>query len=167
MSLRKAIDFLGKILSRLIPVVGNIGAGIIVVMMLLTVTDVVGRRFFSKPILGAYELSEFMLVIVVFFAIACCEFMRGHITIDLVVSRLRQRTQYVIRSIMYVFSLVTCVLLTWRLVVDGTGQVGGTLSGILDVPVFPFIYLAALGSAFLSLAILTNLLQFIAEALRK
>jgi TRAP-type C4-dicarboxylate transport system permease small subunit len=167
MSLRKAIEFIGKILSPVMPVFSNIGAYIIIVMMLLTVVDVVGRRFFNKPVPGSYELSEFMLVIVVFLAIAYCEFTRGHVTIDLVVSRFRKRTQNIINSTMYILTLVAFVLLTWRLFVDAAGQVGGTISGILRIPVFPFIYIAALGCAFLSLVVLMHLLQFILEALRK
>jgi len=34
-----------KGLSPLMPVVGNIGSGVIALMMLLTVGDIVGRRF--------------------------------------------------------------------------------------------------------------------------
>ena len=112
MWLKKAANFVERGLSPLTRVVGNIGAGIIAVMMLLTVTDVVGRRVFNQSVSGAYELSELMLIIVVFFSMVHCQFLKGHITIDLVVTRLRPRTQHIIDSIMYVFFLVTLCLLT-------------------------------------------------------
>ncbi|MCP4109042.1 MAG: TRAP transporter small permease, partial [Desulfobacteraceae bacterium] len=40
-----------------------IGMGWVLVMMLLTTFDIAGRYFFSKPIPGTIELSEFMLAI--------------------------------------------------------------------------------------------------------
>ena len=168
MLLKKAANFIDRGLSPLIPVVGNIGAGIIAVMMLLTVSDVVGRRFFNQPVHGAYELSEYMLVIVAFFSIAYCQFLRGHIRIELVVSRLRQKSQDVINGIMYVFFLATFCLLAWRLCLYAMEDwQSGLVSGVLEVPTFPFIFVAALGCALLSLVVLMHLLLFLAEALKK
>lgn len=167
MDLTKVANVIERGLSPVISVVNNIGVGVIVVMMLLTVANVVGRRFFNQPIFGAYGLSEFMLVIVVFFTIAHCELLRGHITIGLVVSRLRQRTQDVIDSTMYLFFLVTFCLLTWRLCLYAVGEWHGSLSGVLEVPIYPFIWVAALGCALLSLVVLTHLLLFLAGVLRK
>lgn len=167
MRLSKATDFIGRVLSPLVSAVGKIGAGIIAVMMLLTVVDVVGRRFFNHPVAGAYELSGFMMVIVVFFSMAGCQLLKGHITIDIVVSKLRQRTQNIIDSLMYVFFLMMFGVLTWRLCIYAIQETGGTISGTLAIPVFPFIYLAALGSALLSLVVLMHLLLFLAGALKK
>jgi len=166
--LGKAANFIGRGLSPLTTVVGNIGAGTIAVMMLLTVGDVVARRLFNQPILGAYELSEFMLVIVVFFTMASCESRRGHITIGLLVSGLRQRAQNVIDSVMYVFFLVMFCLFTWRLFLYAMQEWRrGLISAVLGVPIFPFIFVAALGCALLSLVVLMHLLLFLAGALKK
>ena len=167
MSLKKSADFLNKGLSPLNLVIRNIAGTVIIIMMLLTVADITGRRLFNSPIIGVYELSEFMLVIVVFFSLACCEFLKGHVTIELVVSRLGQRTQQVIDIIMYCFFLVTFCVLTWRLYLYGLDEVGGYLSKCLNVPVFPFIFLAAVGSALVSLVVLMNLLTLLAGALKK
>ena len=48
-----------KIMSRIASVT-------LVIMMLLTVTDVFLRKVFSNSILGTVEVTEFLLVIVVF-----------------------------------------------------------------------------------------------------
>lgn len=168
MWIRKAANFIDKGLSPLIPFVGGIGAGIIALMMLLTVGDVAGRRIFNRPVPGAYELGSYMLVIVTFSSIVYCQFLRGHVRIDLVVSRLRQRTQDVINSIMYVFFLVAFCLLTWRLCLYAMGDWrAGIISGVLEVPTFPFIFVAALGCALLSLVVLMHFLLFLAESLKK
>ena len=167
MGLKQVSDFIRRGLSPLILVIRNIAGSVIIMMMLLTVADVVGRRFFNRPILGVYEISNFMLVIVVFFSLACCEFLKGHITIGLVVSKLGQRTQEVIDSIMYFFFLVTFCLLTWRLCLYALGEIDGFLSRSLNIPVFPFVFIAALGSALISLVVLIHFLTFLAGALRK
>lgn len=165
MWLKKTANFIGTGLSPIVTVAGYIGAGVIALMMLLTVADVVGRGFLNKPVLGAYEISEFMLVIVVFISMASCQLLKGHITIDLVVDRLRKRTQNIIDSIMYFLFLIMFCVFTWQLFVYAMEETGGTVSGILDIPVFPFIYIASLGSALVSLVVFMHLIQFLAGAI--
>ncbi len=168
MWLKKAASSMESGLAPLISVIGKIGTSVIALMMLLTVADVVGRRIFNEPVSGAYELSQFMLVIVVFFAIVHCEFTRGHIAIDLVTSRFRQRTQDIIASIMYIFFLVTFALLTRQLIVHAFNVWHNNLvTGTLRLPIFPLVFVAAFGSALLSLVVLIYLLSLIAEALKR
>jgi len=154
-------------LSPLVSTVGYFGSAMIAVMMLLTVADVIARGFFNQSVQGSYELSEFMLVIVVFFSMAGCQLFKGHITIDLVVSRFPQRAKDIIDSIMYVFFLMMLCIVTWQLIDYAIRETGGTISGMLHIPVFPFIYMAALGSALFSLVIFMHLLVFIIGAMKK
>ena len=60
-------------------------------MMVLTVADVLMRYCFRSPLPGASELTELMLVIIVFFALADTHTVRGHVAVDLVVTRLAPR----------------------------------------------------------------------------
>ena len=152
----------------LVTVVGSIGSGIIALMMLVTVADVGGRRLFNQPLSGSMDLSTFMMVIVVFFTMAHCELLRGHITIDLIVSRFRQRSQDVISSIMYLIFLVTFGWMTWQLCLHGIDRwQSNIVSYTLKIPVTPFIFVAAFGCALLSLLVITHLLSFLAGALKK
>lgn len=167
MRLRKVAEVLEGRLSPIIAAANSIGAGAIVVLMLITVANVVGRRFFSHPIPGSVECSEFMLAIMAFFLIAQCELLRGHVTIGVVVSRLRQRAQDVIDSVMYFFFLVTDCLLAWQLCLYAMRELNGQVSVILKVPDYPFIFVAAVGCVLLSLVVLAHFLLFIAGALKK
>ncbi len=167
MWLTKTANVLEKGLSPLITVVGRIGAAFIAVIMLITVVDVIGRRAFGQPIGGAFELSELMLIIVVFGSMASCELLRGHVTIGLVVERFRQRTQGIIDSLMYLLFLVISVLITWRLFVHAIREIGGQLTAVLQVPIYPFVFIAFLGGILLSLVILMHLLQFVIGTLKK
>ncbi len=169
MWLKKAAGLIDRGLSPLVNTVGKIGSGAIVLMMLLSVSDVLGRRIFGQAVLGTYELSEVMLVIVLFFTLGYVEILRRNITIGLVVDRLRPRSQNFIDSLMYVVFLIFFVLLTWQLGLYAVEahQRNNVLSLTLPAPVFPFVILAAFGSALLSLVVLMHLLLFLAGALKK
>ena len=66
------------------------GAGLMA-LLFLTVTDILGRSFFSRPVPGTVELTSMMLVFVVFLAVAHSEDMGDHITIDLIYERVGPR----------------------------------------------------------------------------
>lgn len=60
-----------------------IGAVILMILMLITCVDVVGRYFFNLPIPGAIELTQFALAILVFTAMPVVTWRGGHIVVDL------------------------------------------------------------------------------------
>ena len=114
------------------------------------------------------DLSIFMMVIVVFFSMAQCELMRGHITIDLLVSRFKQKSQDIFNSIAYVIFLVTFGWMTWQLIQYGIDRWHNNIVSLtLKIPIGPFVFVAALGCALLSLLVITHLLSFLAGALKK
>lgn len=168
MWLTRAAKTIGKGLQKVIPSVGNLASVLVTLMMLLTTADIIGRRLFSHPILGSYELSQYLLVVVTFAAITQCEFFKGHIAIDLLVTKMGERYRNAIASVMYLMFFGMSILLTWRLFVDGidTWQ-KAEVSQILKVPKAPFVLLAGLGCALLIWVVLVHLIEYIAGALKK
>ncbi len=55
--------------------------------------DVGGRYLFNKPLLGAVEMSEFLMVFLSFGALALAELRNSHITVDFFVTALPERAQ--------------------------------------------------------------------------
>ena len=53
-------------------------------LMLLTVVAVVMRYVFNAPILGAQDISELSLAVVVFLGIPYCGWTGGHVAVDLI-----------------------------------------------------------------------------------
>jgi TRAP-type transport system small permease protein len=161
--LLKAANSLKQGLTPLTNIMGIIGASIIGLMMLVTVIDVGGRRLFNSPLLGSMDLTTLMMVIVVFFSIAHTELKKGHITIDLIVPKLPVRVQNFIMSIMYFLSLIIFGWMTWRIGLSSLDLMrNNTVSATLQIPVFPFMFLATLGCALLSLLVLAHFLQYAA-----
>lgn len=124
-------------------------------MMLLTITDVVLRKTISKSILGTVEVTEFMLVIVIFFALANTEIMNGHVKVDLVMSRFSERAQGFVDMFTQFVCFILSIMITWSSVIySAQMRASGEVTQDLWIPVYPFIYLVALGSAVLALTLL-------------
>ena len=61
---------------------GVISGAAMMSMMVITVLDVVGRYLFQRPLTGALEVTEILLVLTVFSGLALAALKRTHIEID-------------------------------------------------------------------------------------
>ena len=139
---------ISKLMSRIASV-------ILFLMMLLTIADVFLRKVFSKSILGTVELTEFMLVILIFFSLAQTEIMNGHVKVDLVVGRFSERAQRFVDMITQFICFLLSGLITWfTLIYSGKMRAVGEVSQDLWIPIYPFIYVVAAGCAILSFTLL-------------
>jgi TRAP-type C4-dicarboxylate transport system permease small subunit len=135
------------------------GALVLFAMMLLTTCDVIGRYIFNAPLLGTFELTEFMMVCLVFFALAYTQSQKGHIAVDIVVSHFPENIQNAIEILNYLITLFVLVLITWMSIERGFEVKSvNEVSGTLQIPVYPFVFCVALGSAAMGLETLVNLI---------
>ena len=168
MWLDKAASYLGKIVYSASGVLNRIGVSILAAMMVLTTWDVVGRYFFSLPVRGGMELTEYMMAVVVAFGLAYTAVHKGHVSVDLVIMRLRPRAQAVLNSITYFLSLGLFALIAWRSFAYGEIlRSGGFTSSVLYIPQYPFAYVIAFGSVMLCLVFLVNLLENLAKVIEE
>ena len=63
---------------------GGAASAILLAMMLLTVVDVVARDVFNRPLRGAFEVTELMLVILIFAGLPLVSFADEHAVMDFV-----------------------------------------------------------------------------------
>ena len=52
-------------------------------MVLLTFTDVIGRRLFNTPVFGAHDITEHLMAMIVFSGLPLLTANRAHLSIDL------------------------------------------------------------------------------------
>ena len=138
--------------------------GILFAMMMLTVTDVVLRKLFSKGILGTLEMTEFMMVGLVLFALGRVERLDRNISVDLVMKHMSRRVRLMVEMItrlicFILFSLVTASLLVYAQAMKASHE--ATVD--LWIPRYPFVYAAAAGCAVLALVLLMKCLTDIME----
>ena len=82
--------------------------------MLLTTADVVWRYFLNHSIVAAHDVTELMMVVVVFLGLAYTASVKGHIRVDLLISKLSERAQAILDSITTIFSIVIFAVMAWR-----------------------------------------------------
>lgn len=167
MSLRRIAHSSEEIIISVSRIFNIVGIGFLVIIMLLTVADVFLRYFLNSPIQGSLELTEYFMVIVVFFGVAWCGVRGGHVRVDLVVNRFSPRAQAIFDSITCLLSLTILPLIVWRSVVESNYvRAIPTLSDVLKIPAYPFLLVTAIGCAIFTLVLLTNLVQFISRAVK-
>lgn len=132
-------------------------------MMFLVTADVFGRRFLAAPILGSTEISQRLLAIIIFCAVAWVMTIKGHVEVDIFYRFYPRRLQAIVYSIALFFSLLIVGAMSWGSLLNGLDklQVGET-SVLLRIPMAPFIFVVAFGAAVLFFVILIQFLQSIA-----
>lgn len=137
-----------------------LGMGWVLVMMFLTTMDVVGRYFFSTPVPGAIEMSEFMLAIFGLAGIAYTQGQGANVRVTMLTGKLPARMASFLNLITSLFSLQVVIMLVWYGIVMALEEYhNGTTTDTLGIPIYPLHFLLSLGAGFLSLEILLNFVE--------
>jgi tripartite ATP-independent transporter DctM subunit len=144
-----------------------IGALALVTLMGLTVADVVLRNLFSIVVPGGMELSGLLTILVVLSAVSVVEIERNHVRVDLF---LRVMPGYA-RSATVAGGLVLACAVVTVTAVQFLGQVSylrgnGIVTGVLELPEWPFVAAAAVFMFLFALALLSNLAAELAVVAR-
>ena len=162
------LDRFEKAIALISRIMNNIGIAFLMLLTLLITADVLLRAFFKRPILGTNELSEFMMIIVVYLAVAYTQHRKSHVSVDLVITRFPQRTRDIIDSFTYLLSLTICSLITWRSFADvGRLLDINRVSDVLNVPIAPFLLVMAVGFFLFSVVLLIDFLHALGKAIKK
>lgn len=166
--LKDASELLGRVIRPATRIINGIGSAALGVMMLMNVVNVALRYFFDRPIKGTLEVTELLMVIIVFFAIGYTAMLKGHIVISILTSQLSETAQAIGDSIAYFISVVFCCLIIWQSFVQSQiSRQHNDIIGAMDVPVFPFYYVLVLGSALMCLVFLANFFESLGAWLKK
>lgn len=154
-------------IARLSELMHRAACIVLFLMMLLTIADVFLRKVFAKSILGTVEITEFMMVVIVFFGLAYTEALDGHIKVDVVMSRLGDRTQHIVSIVTQFASFILFCLVTWfTFSYSITKKAAGEVSQDLWIPVYPFVYIVGVGCGILSLVLFIKFLVSLVQMLR-
>lgn len=166
MKLRKLGHALQTGTHSLSSTLGLIAGGVIVLTVALTFADVFGRYALNNPISGAMDATELMLVCMVFWGGAYTVLARGHVRVDVVVSRFSRHTQAILSSATTFISLVIGVLISWQLFRRAWFLLlhPEIRTDVLRWPVAPFMYIAATGVLLLCLELVVDLFHHLGEA---
>ena len=138
---------------------------LVLILMLLTVSDVFMRFAFNNPITGTTEMAMYIMVCLVC-GMALCALRGEHIVVDLVMSRFSPRVQAIVDCFNLVASLAICVIITWQGIINSLWErkFNYLASTMFPVPTYPFWWVYLLGCAMLCLATVVLMIQKIREA---
>lgn len=127
---------------------GFLGGVTLFLLMGLTVVAVVMRYIFNAPILGAQDVSELSLVLVVFLGLPYCGWTKGHVAVDLISTFVPAVKLRFTDAIMLFVSGVLFVYVSWQMWAQGVDALEyGDASNLVEIPYFPFFCVATLGTA--------------------
>lgn len=162
------MDALNKICGLVARILLIIGSSVLSVMMFLTMTDVVLRYVFGRPVSGAFEMVQYMMAIVIPFGIVFCAYEKSHVSVEVVFDLLPVRIQKILHCAASFIVLVLFLLTAWQnlLLLNETYETGYT-SAVLYIPAYPFVGTIALGFVALSLVLVVDFLKALLEAVKQ
>jgi TRAP-type C4-dicarboxylate transport system permease small subunit len=123
---------------------GVAASAILFAMMLLTAVDVVARYVFNRPLRGAFEVTELLLVVLIFAGLPLVSFAGEHAVMDFVDRVLGRRAQGALERVIQAVSAALMFLLAW-LVWGKADRVWAyrDATDVLRVVYGPFVYFMA------------------------
>ncbi len=134
-------------------------------MMLLTAVDVCARYLFNHAILGSHDITELMMVIIIFLALSDTASSGGHIRVEVVTSHLSLKTQQILKMVTSLPSGVVAGIFAWRLGANALDSFQHMEAmPVLQIPIAPFLALSAIGCGMLSVTLMVEFYVLIASA---
>lgn len=133
--MRRALDGLCGLLAALA----------LFAIMALTLVDVLGRKLLSQSVPGSLELTEILMVVVIFSALPLVSLHGEHVafdSLDALMPAWLRRLQQALVDLLCAAALGTLAWLMWNKAVDMTGY--GETTAQLKLPVGAFVGLMSL-----------------------
>jgi TRAP-type C4-dicarboxylate transport system permease small subunit len=146
-----------------------LSAIIVVAMMFLTAVDVVLRYVFNSPIQDSFQLSQFMMVGIVFLGISYMQSIRGHVTVEFLASALSPKAKDIITIFGLIIGLFIYAIVTWKsgIYAWSSWKINEYTMGIIHYPLWPAKLAVPLGTGTLCLRLIIDIIHDIIKLLSK
>jgi|FEC22Drversion2_1045045.scaffolds.fasta_scaffold00286_39 TRAP-type C4-dicarboxylate transport system permease small subunit len=138
---------------------------LLMAMMLVTTIDVFGRYLLSRPLPGAFEITEIMLAMTIFIGLPLVCLKEEHVAVTLLTERFRPRLRNVHAAIVSLACAGVLLVIAWRLVRHSLQLASyGDVTIFLRMPKGPIGYTMAGFTLLGALALLVVAREHIAAA---
>ena len=153
--MKKVFDAI-KYLSRLMYWIAGVA---IVFIVLLTVCDVVLRRF-RMPISYTFELVTFVGAIAIGFLIPHTTLIGVHVSTDFVIEKVSERWKKILHFVTRCLGIGMFAIFSWRLFILGNNfKRIGDVTPILQIPMYPVPYIIGICCVVECLVLVRSLLS--------
>jgi TRAP-type C4-dicarboxylate transport system permease small subunit len=140
-------DSVTLINDRINQVIGGCGVAVIIALTLMTVADIIMRRFFSMPFSFSFEVTQLMLVLIVFCSIPYSTSRLRHVSIEVLVLTFPKKLRRRIDIVGDFFCAAVLAAICWQSIEKGFGTYNiGTMTGELEIPLYPFYFFVSFGA---------------------
>lgn len=131
------------------------GGVVLLGLMALVTFDVVMRYVLRIPFLGAYELTELAIVLIVFLGLPYCAITDGHVAVDAFDAWLNRPAFRWLHGVVALVGAALLAVMSWETVRYALrGKERGEATNMLSIDLFPFELLAAASLALFSAVLL-------------
>ena len=125
-------------------VLGIAASAILFGMMALTFVDVVARYVFNRPIRGAFEVTELLLLVLIFAGLPLVSHADEHVTMDFIDRWLAPRARRLHASAIHLLVAALMFFMTWQVWIKA-GRISsyGDATDVLRIVYGPFVYFMA------------------------
>jgi len=138
-------------------------------IMLSTCINAIARRFLDMPISGIVEYNEGLLIGMVFFALPLTQIHKRHVAMEFIAERFPTGMQPSIQVFANFIGLITFIVLaigSSKMAIDST-LMFETVSGAVRMPIWPLRWFIPLGSFFICLVLLHDMVMTILSLVRR
>ena len=125
-------------------VLGIAASALLFAMMSLTFVDVLARYVFNRPIRGAFEVTELLLLVLIFAGLPLVSHADEHVTMDFIDHWLDQRKRMALRRLVNALVAAVMGFMAWQIVIKaGRISAYGDATDVLRIVYGPFVYFMA------------------------
>ena len=166
MSFALTITRLEKVTVPICRLFAALGGICLVFMTAMTVIDVAGRNLFSMPLRGTLEMVSVGMVLVFFCGMPYMEARNSHIRVDLFTEKMSASRRKSLSLGMTWLYLLIIGILCWQCFEQGLFlHVRNSNTGMMAIPLAPFMFVAAAAFALYAVMVFINLLKRLEEFL--
>ena len=125
-------------------VLGIAASALLMCLMLVTFADVVARYLFNRPIRGAFELTELLLLVLIFAGLPLVSHADEHVTMDFIDRMLPAPAVAALIRGVHALIGALFVFIAWQVWIKA-GRISsyGDTTDVLRIAVGPFVYFMA------------------------
>lgn len=130
---------------------------LIVALGVLITIDVLSRALLNKPIVGAYEICQYSLLIVIYASFAYLQSEKGHVSVDLFINKFPMKIRAVVMCFNYLVATAFTGAWAYGAFDQGLRVIKtGNETHLLRIPLAPYYFIEAFSMILFCLVLLVD-----------
>ena len=165
MDFRTVGQHLNKLLGWTVNASAFGAASIVVILMVMVVADIFGRKVLNKPVPMSYEVGACMLVFIVFMGLAYSQRQKAHIRVEILTLRMPPKIRAAMDLLAYtlgigIYGLIFYETFKWSY---HSFEIGEYVAGLINIPKWPSQFALVFGALLISLQFLSDWISRVAD----